>query len=362
MSGVEATMKRLVACWGVMIALCWPVCAETPIPDRERLEVANALSWQTVIPATANAPGRFGAYYKTRVVIFNPTSRDYSITARLYGTNGPVSQREIAVDASEYLVWDNFLGEVFDYTGGGAVWLKAPAEDDQFYMTAEVYTDSPNGRFSTTVVSGIVPKFVSSSKPDFNVGVSVNRKRRTNIGVWNWEAVPSSVEAKVFNASGSLLETVRFQLKGEAWQQKTITVPVDNGLVRWEINGDSRTHYFYAVEVDNASNDGTLTWSVKASIVTGGGGIGDNVQTPDCAEGSVIQPGRACNLTVGGNRVGTFSVDTNSSGCIRVGGITSCSSASHNYRGARLDQYVVTFVASKREDGSWEITMYSISG
>ena len=355
-------MKRVVACCGLVIVLCWLAFAETPIAEREKLEVANALSWQTVIPATANAPGRFGAHYKTRVVIFNPTSRDYSITARLYGNNGPVSQREIAVDASEYLVWDNFLGEVFDYTGGGAVWLKAPAEDDQFYMTAEVYTDSPNGRFSTTVVSGIVPKFVTSSNPDFNVGISVNRNRRTNIGVWNWEAIPSSVEAKVFDASGTLLETVRFQLKGEAWQQKTISVTVDNGLVRWEINGDSRTHYFYAVEVDNASNDGTLTWSVNGSTVPGGGGIGGNVQRPNCAAGSVIQPGGACNLIVGESSVGTFSVDSNSSGCIRVGGITSCSETSHNYRGTRLNQYVVTFVASKREDGSWEITMYSISG
>ena len=72
MSRPEQTLMRLVACWGAVIVLCLPALAETSIPDRERMEVGNALCWQAVIPATANSPGRFGAHYKTRVVIFNP--------------------------------------------------------------------------------------------------------------------------------------------------------------------------------------------------------------------------------------------------------------------------------------------------
>ena len=273
MSRPEQALMRLVACLGAVIVLCLPAIAETSIPDREGREVDNALFWQAFIPATANSPGRFGAHYKTRVVIFNPTSRDYTITARLYNANGRARQNEIRIDAGEYLVWDNFLEEVFDYRGTGAVWLRADDQDDLFYMTAEVYTDSDNGRFSTTVVSGIIPTFVTSSQPDFNVGINANRNRRTNIGVWNWETRPSSVEAKVFNGSGELLQTIRFDLKANAWQQKNISASVDNGLVRWEINGESKTHYFYAVEVDNQSNDGTLNWSVTGSTgsVDGGG-------------------------------------------------------------------------------------------
>ena len=355
-------MKNLSVCWGLLMVLCWPAFAETILPERERMEVAGSLSQGAVIPATANSPGRFGAYYKTRVVIFNPTSRDYSITARLFGTNGPISRKDIAIDSGEYRVWDNFLGEVFDYTGGGAVLLAAPDDDDKFYTTAEVYTDSPNGRFSTTVVNGIIPVFSQGKEPEYNPGISVNQNRRTNIGVFNISNDPSSIEAKVHDAFGMLVQTIGFELKGLAWQQKTIGAPVDNGNVRWETNGESEIHYFYAVEVDNASNDGTLNWSVKGSTASAGGGGGGNGETANCAAGSVIQPGGECNLTVGGSSVGTFSVDSNSSGCIRVGGITLCSGTSHNYTGTRLNQYTVTFVAHKREDGSWEITMYSITG
>ena len=106
MSRPERTLMRLIACWGAVIVLTLAAPADTSIPDRDRMEVGNALFWQVVIPATANSPGRFGAHYKTRAVIFNPTPRDYAITARLYNANGQAGQNEIRIDASEYLVGD----------------------------------------------------------------------------------------------------------------------------------------------------------------------------------------------------------------------------------------------------------------
>ena len=99
MSRMEQTKKRLVACWGALILLCLPAFAETPNPDRERMDVGD-LYWQSVIPTAANNPGRFGAHYKTRVVIFNPTKRDYTITARLYDGTGLVYRPASHVNAS----------------------------------------------------------------------------------------------------------------------------------------------------------------------------------------------------------------------------------------------------------------------
>ena len=80
-----------------------------------------------------------------------------------------------------------------------------------------------------------------------------------------------------------------------------------------------------------------------------------------CAAGLVVQIGGSCDVVVGGSTVGTFSV-TSTSGCLRIGGgITSCSGNSHNIQGSRFNQYLITFVANRRQDGSWEITSYSIS-
>ena len=262
MSNLEQTTKRLVACWGAVMVLCLLAFAESSTPDREKREVGD-LYRESIIPAAANNPGRFGAHFKTRVVIFNPTSRHYYIAARLYDRYGLVVRADIPMDANTYRVWDNFLEEVFDYRGGGGIWLRAPEEDDRFYVTAEVYSDSPNGRFSTTVVNGIFPAFIEGYDSNYNVGISVNASRRTNIGVLNWDTRPSLIEARVFDGSGTVVQTISFELEPEAWQQKSISVPVDDGFVRWDIEGDSDAHYFYAVEVDNESNDGTLSWSVK---------------------------------------------------------------------------------------------------
>ena len=80
-----------------------------------------------------------------------------------------------------------------------------------------------------------------------------------------------------------------------------------------------------------------------------------------CAAGLVVQIDGSCDVVVGGSTVGTFSV-TSTSGCLRIGGgITFCSGRGHNIQGSRFNQYLVTFVANRRQDGSWEITRYSIS-
>ena len=262
MSTLQPSMKCLIACWGLLFALCLPAITETPIPGREKREVGDLDSY-SVIPVAANSPGRFGAHFKTRVVILNPTDRDYVITARLYDRTGQARRKEVSMDAFEYSVWDNFLEEVFDYRGSGGIWLETSDPEDRFYVTAEVYTDSPNGRFSTTVVNGIYPNYSAGYDLNFNVGINVNARRRTNIGVLNWGTEPSSIEARVRDGDGTLVQTIRFDLAPEAWQQKSISASVDDGFVVWEVNGESDAHYFYAVEVDNESNDGTLNWSVK---------------------------------------------------------------------------------------------------
>ncbi len=279
MPSPRQAVKRLVACWAAVVVLCLPAWSETPVSEAEKREVGS-LAWQAVIPVAANSPGRFGAHFKTRVTIFNPTSRDYSITAVLYGGNGEVGRRAISMDGNTYRGYDNFLEEVFNYRGGGGIWLSAPDREDAFHVTAEVYTDSPNGRFSTTVVNGIVPEYSEGDETNYNVGIFVNRDRRTNIGVLNWAEEPSSITAKVFDSHGMQIQTLSFELAAEAWQQKSISAPVDDGFVEWEINGESDEHYFYAVEVDNRSNDGTLTWSVQGSS-SGGSGGGGGSSAPD---------------------------------------------------------------------------------
>ena len=61
----------------------------------------------------------------------------------------------------------------------------------------------------------------------------------------------------------SMMLVVRVTRCATDWQQKSISAPVDDGFIQWEIYGDFEAHYSCAVEVENESNDGTLTWSVN---------------------------------------------------------------------------------------------------
>lgn len=267
-------MKRTIICLALISCLWTPALSETPIPFRQVFElglpVASPLA---VIPTSANSPGRHGAFFKTRVVIHNMARESYNIRAVLCTSNGIKDSRNITMQPRQYRFWDNFLDDMFGYRGTGAIVLVSEdalgSEDiinspQKFSVTAEVYTDSPNGRYTTTVVNGIIP-LIDEGTEAFNTAISVNSNQRINIGVFNAGDNASSIRARVYDQSETLVQTIRFEAEGFTWHQKSVTVPVDNGSIRWEITGG--LSFLWAVTVDNRSNDGTLIWPMRPEVV-----------------------------------------------------------------------------------------------
>ncbi len=180
-----------------------------------------------------------------------------------------VARKAIRMAAGSYRVWENFLKEVFDYTGAGAVMLLAESaltldEDeitDMFSVTAEVYTDSPNGRFTTTVANGLVP-LISGETTAVSAGITIDENQRVNLGVFNPDTdARAAVRAEIHDAGGTVLEEIRFEAGPGEWRQKSIRAPVTNGIIWWEITEGAA--YLWTVAVDNRSNDGTLTWPIR---------------------------------------------------------------------------------------------------
>ena len=143
---------------------------------------------------------------------------------------GIVDRRTIPMTPNYYRWWDNFLETAFEYRGPGAVlFLVEDCDDDlscrfKFSLTAEVYTDSPNGRYTTSVVSGIVPLVLPNSEADeaYNTGVKVNGNQRVNIGVFNFGEDSCSIRADVYDTFGEVVQTVKFEADPFTWQQKSI--------------------------------------------------------------------------------------------------------------------------------------------
>ena len=206
-----------------------------------------------VIPTMANSPGRFGAYYRTKVILSNFDS-DLDLTIRLYGSGGLVARRNRSIEANYYWTWNNFLEEIFDYRGAGAVEFSGNAP---FTVSAEVYTTSSQGKYTTVVHNGPAPLTPYSLRAASVGVVTVDGSTRTNAGVFNNSNQSQTVTARVYYTnSDDPDQTITFSLPPKGWAQKSVSARGERGHIVWRI---PREAYLWVVSVDNQSNDGTLS-------------------------------------------------------------------------------------------------------
>jgi hypothetical protein len=230
-------MKRMMLI--ALIAL--PLVAQRPKSDN------SFASDQQTVPVMANVTGIGNARFVSYVAILNPTSSAYAITTSLYDANGTKRDATINLAAGELKTYANFLQDVFQYSGGGAVTFRSPSSANRFIVSSEVRT----GGYSTPVPS---LEFAGSSSRAFSAGVSVDSTWRTNIGCFNQSASANTVTANVYDRSGTqLVGTVTLPLAANAWGQTAVPHVVSDGFVRFEPN---EAAVCYAVVVSNTTNDG----------------------------------------------------------------------------------------------------------
>lgn len=255
-------MKKTIAamCW--VLSLCGIGFPEQFQPPRNVSPTASSI---ITVPAMANTPGALGGVFKTKAVIFNPTDLSFPIEVTLYSSNGKVKQTIINMAAGQIRNYENFLEEVFGYSGAGTVnfdslSLPGGSLDFGFLVNSEVYMDSANGRFSTVVTSGPPLDPVSPGVLAYSTGISVDSTSRTNLGCFNASFSTNLVDADVYDSSGKLLTTIRLTVPGASWTQVPLTVQVSGGYISWKPISPA---YCYAVVVDNKSNDGTFIPAVS---------------------------------------------------------------------------------------------------
>ena len=249
-------MKNLLLAAGTLLLALSASAADRNLPH-------NALSAfpTVVIPVMANTAGVIpGTFFKTKVAIINPTQLAYPIQVTLYGT-GQVGQATINMSPGQVRNYDNFLEQIFARSGAGSVVFNSGAgvpggsAANDFIVSAEVFTDSPSGKYKTVVTSGALLDAVSNLSQAYSLGITVDASTRTNIGAFNDSDGTNEINADVYSAAGTLLSTVTLTLPAKSWAQVAVSTNVTNGYIRWRT---SALAYCYAVVVDNLSNDGTF--------------------------------------------------------------------------------------------------------
>jgi hypothetical protein len=224
-------------------------------PSRQAIEFASSF---VTVPVMVNKAGLFGSFWKTRVSLLNPTALSYPIRVTLYDTSGKVSESTVDVTAGQVRNFDNFLQDVFSFTGAGAVRFDSlnvtgGSEANNFIVNAEVYTDSANGRYRTPVTPSLIEP--TSSFEAYSAGINVDPNSRTNLGCFNNSASSNTVNADLFDSSNTLVTTVTVPLGPNAWNQVALPNNVTGGYIKWRISQPAQC---YAVVVDNTSNDGNF--------------------------------------------------------------------------------------------------------
>lgn len=131
--------RKLVAAAAVVASLALSARAEgdrKPVPH-----VVGAVS-HLLLPTSANVNGQFGAVFKTKVSIHNATGSTYDIRAGLSTGAGEIDARSIRIFPHQTLTYDNFLQQVFGFTGGGAIDLDSQNTSFVFVVSSQVYVDT----------------------------------------------------------------------------------------------------------------------------------------------------------------------------------------------------------------------------
>jgi hypothetical protein len=222
-----------------------------------------------VFPSSANVLGRNDAFYKTNMKLLNLNSQEITISAGLMTPSGAVGAKTIALAANSYKTYENFLQEVFGYTGGAGIALFDSASQP-FVAVAEVYTESSAGRFSTPLVglnSSDAVVVAASGATSVAAGLRVTPSTRANFGCSNLDPVPATVRVGFSAITNGVKATTSTDLTlgPSQWAQFAVPIPGDEIFAFFSVTsgGGPLGVYCYGVNVDNVSNDGTLIPAVR---------------------------------------------------------------------------------------------------
>jgi hypothetical protein len=243
-------MKRLATITALALLAALPAFAQA----RHAAPQGFASDFQTV-PVMGNTPGANGANFQTYVALLNPTASSFVIDATLWDASGQKHTATIPLAAGELKTYQNFLGTVFNFQGGGAVTFQAPqsvggTHNNRFIVDTEVYTTGTH--YGTSVPS---LEFAGSSSRSFSPGVTMDSTARTNIGCFDQSGNGNTVKATLYDASHNVVSTLTLNLAPNAWGQAPVSGVVSNGYVQFD---PTDAAVCYASVVNNTSNDAKI--------------------------------------------------------------------------------------------------------
>jgi hypothetical protein len=229
--------------------------------------VRASLKQKLVVPAVGRLPGGYGTFWRTDLIVRNPSNERISVLARYVPTSTgetavaqPV-ERRIELGPSEIWLYADVLGSVFQLErGSGAVFL-IPDGDVAISATSRTYTDSPRGTYGMGI--GAVDLFAAAGArfPLSFSGALQGVDFRTNVVAVDTSGRGSDVSVRVLEPGDARFPPYSFRAPAGGQTQlnglgQGLGVPLDRagGLLLQPLSGEVVAS---VVSIDNRTNDPT---------------------------------------------------------------------------------------------------------
>jgi hypothetical protein len=218
-----------------------------------------------VFPSAANARGKFGVSFRTRITLLNPGNDPITIKASLMTPDGSVAPRNIELAQASFRTFDNFLQETFGFTGGAGILLVEATGSHPFLAVGEVYSEGTASRNTTPLRAvfkndAVVP--FGGGAVSIVAGLRADSANRANFGCANSSTTTTIVHANFWGYTNGDRSTgsLSFELGPGGWRQDAVPVTGDTifGFVNLAAGETTPGVYCYGVNVNNASGDGAM--------------------------------------------------------------------------------------------------------
>ena len=230
--------------------------------------VRASLKQRLVVPAVGRIPGAFGTFWRTDLIVRNPSDERISVLARFVpSSTGELSvtravERRIELGPSEIWLYADVLGSIFEIARGSGALFLTPEGDTAITATSRTYTDSSLGSYGMGVAAVDVFTAVSSRFPVSFSGALQGADFRTNLVAVDTGGRGSDVSVRVSGASGVAGRTdfsFRTPAGGQAQLNSLGTAlefPHDRpgAIVVQPLTGEVIAS---AIAIDNRTNDAT---------------------------------------------------------------------------------------------------------
>jgi hypothetical protein len=229
--------------------------------------VRASLKLKLVVPAVGRLAGGFGSFWRTDLIVRNPSAERVSVVARFVpGSTGGSSasqpvERRIELGPSEIWLFPDVLGSIFGLANGSGALILIPDGDAAIMATSRTYTDSPQGTYGMGI--GAVDFFAAAGArfPLSFSGALQGTDFRTNLVAVDTSGRGSDVAVRAPETGDGVRPDFPFRAPSGGQTQvnglaQLLGVPPDRSgaLVVQPLSGEVVAS---VVTVDNRTNDPT---------------------------------------------------------------------------------------------------------